>query len=81
MSCFIVCWLPFFIMQLFFAVFKDLSFTHYLVASPLATILLWLGYVNSLLNPVIYTIFSPDFRGAFSKILFGKYRRHRKTLF
>uniref|UniRef100_A0A1I8F419 G_PROTEIN_RECEP_F1_2 domain-containing protein n=1 Tax=Macrostomum lignano TaxID=282301 RepID=A0A1I8F419_9PLAT len=35
----------------------------------------WLGYTNSLLNPVIYTIFSPDFRSAFSKILFGRYRR------
>ena len=29
----------------------------------------WLGYVNSLLNPVIYTIFSPDFRNAFKKML------------
>jgi 5-hydroxytryptamine receptor 1 len=44
------------------------------MGSPIVTILLWLGYLNSLFNPVIYTIFSPDFRNAFSKILFGKYK-------
>ena len=32
----------------------------------------WLGYLNSLLNPVIYTIFSPDFRNAFKKMLIYK---------
>lgn len=35
----------------------------------------WLGYSNSMLNPVIYTIFSPEFRLAFKKILFGKQTR------
>ena len=30
----------------------------------------WLGYSNSALNPVIYTIFNKDFRRAFKKILF-----------
>jgi hypothetical protein len=29
----------------------------------------WLGYVNSCINPVIYTIFNPEFRKAFKKIL------------
>ncbi|CAB1438263.1 unnamed protein product [Pleuronectes platessa] len=29
----------------------------------------WFGYVNSSLNPVIYTIFNQDFRRAFQKIL------------
>lgn len=29
----------------------------------------WLGYMNSIVNPVIYTIFNMQFRGAFKKIL------------
>ncbi len=29
----------------------------------------WLGYSNSALNPVIYTVFNKDFRRAFKRIL------------
>lgn len=29
----------------------------------------WLGYINSSLNPLIYTIFNTEFRKAFKKIL------------
>uniref|UniRef100_T1GTP4 G-protein coupled receptors family 1 profile domain-containing protein n=1 Tax=Megaselia scalaris TaxID=36166 RepID=T1GTP4_MEGSC len=29
----------------------------------------WLGYMNSFVNPVIYTIFNPEFRKAFKKIM------------
>ncbi len=31
--------------------------------------LTWLGYVNSFLNPFIYTIFNNEFRKAFEKII------------
>lgn len=74
MSCFIICWLPYFIMQLFLAICKNCYLARLLETSPLVTVMTWSGYLNSLLNPVIYTIFSPDFRSAFAKILFGKYR-------
>ena len=30
----------------------------------------WLGYLNSTLNPIIYTIFNPYFRQAFRNIIF-----------
>jgi hypothetical protein len=73
MSCFILCWLPFFIMQIIKSVCKECS----LIDEPVVTVLTWLGYMNSLLNPIIYTIFSPDFREAFGKILFGKYRKKK----
>ena len=72
---FVVCWLPFFIVTIVMPVCKDAC------AYPdiLLSIIGWLGYCNSLLNPIIYTIFNPDFRNAFRKILFGKYRhRHRR---
>lgn len=29
----------------------------------------WLGYVNSSLNPLIYTIFNAEYRKAFKKLL------------
>lgn len=29
----------------------------------------WLGYINSFINPVIYTLFNVEFRRAFNKIL------------
>jgi 5-hydroxytryptamine receptor 1 len=68
---FIICWLPFFILALSAPFMK--SFADIDVHPILMSIVMWLGYVNSLLNPVIYTVFSPDFRSAFHKILFGKY--------
>ena len=75
MSCFILCWLPFFIMQIIFAICKESCWDDH----PMVTLLTWLGYLNSLLNPIIYTIFSPDFRQAFAKILFGKYRKKHRS--
>ncbi|ODM86590.1 5-hydroxytryptamine receptor, partial [Orchesella cincta] len=69
---FIMCWLPFFIMALVASACKSCN-----VSKNLMTLILWLGYFNSTLNPVIYTIFSPEFRLAFKKILFGK--QHRKS--
>lgn len=77
MTCFIVCWLPFFVMQILFSICKDCYITILIEKSGMVTILTWSGYCNSLLNPVIYTIFSPDFRSAFAKILFGKYHLKR----
>ncbi|BHF63475.1 Receptor [Sparganum proliferum] len=63
-GCFILCWLPFNLNALLSPFFGRI---HPLGGS----VLLWLGYLNSLLNPVIYTIFSAEFRSAFRKILCG----------
>ncbi|CAF0757594.1 unnamed protein product [Rotaria sordida] len=73
MGCFILCWLPFFIEETICGLF------HLTINEKIISVLTWLGYLNSLLNPVIYTIFSPDFRQAFGKILFGKYQKRRRT--
>lgn len=74
MGCFILCWLPFFIEETICGIF------HLTINEKIVSVLTWLGYMNSLLNPVIYTIFSPDFRQAFGKILFGKYRKRTRRL-
>lgn len=67
---FVVCWLPFFIL----ALIRPFCGSACNYPDLLVSVIVWLGYFNSLLNPVIYTIFNPDFRSAFRKILFGKYR-------
>ena len=64
---FIACWLPFFILALLMAIFKSYNFNEHVIA-----FFLWLGYFNSTLNPIIYTIFSPEFRQAFKRLLCGK---------
>ncbi|XP_034242907.1 5-hydroxytryptamine receptor-like [Thrips palmi] len=63
---FVVCWLPFFIMALLMPLCAQCEINPHL-----ASFFLWLGYFNSTLNPVIYTVFSPEFRQAFKRILYG----------
>lgn len=60
---FIFCWLPFFTMYLIRAFCEDCI--HPLLFS----ILFWLGYCNSAINPLIYALFSKDFRFAFKRII------------
>lgn len=40
---------------------------------------LWLGYFNSTLNPVIYTVFNPEFRQAFKRILCGVHSERNRN--
>ena len=43
-----------------------------LMLQSIQSILQWLGYTNSLVNPIIYTVFNRDFRLAFLEIFTGK---------
>ncbi|KAA3678741.1 5-hydroxytryptamine receptor 1 [Paragonimus westermani] len=67
-GCFILCWLPFFVRALI------APFCMPYCESPpvVRSFLLWLGYLNSSLNPILYTVFSPEFRVAFKKIVCGR---------
>ncbi|XP_037798609.1 probable G-protein coupled receptor No18 [Penaeus monodon] len=65
MGSFVVCWLPFFLMY----VILPFCPTCPVPNDKLINFIVWLGYINSSLNPVIYTIFNLDFRRAFAKIL------------
>lgn len=60
---FIICWCPFFTMYLIRA------FCEECIPSLLFSVMFWLGYCNSAINPVIYALFSKDFRFAFKKII------------
>ncbi|XP_013781760.1 5-hydroxytryptamine receptor 2A-like [Limulus polyphemus] len=64
---FVICWLPFFVMAIVMPMCSSCEPDKIFFS-----FLLWLGYINSMLNPIIYTIFSPDFRGAFRRILCGE---------
>uniref|UniRef100_A0AC35F0J1 G-protein coupled receptors family 1 profile domain-containing protein n=1 Tax=Panagrolaimus sp. PS1159 TaxID=55785 RepID=A0AC35F0J1_9BILA len=63
MGVFLICWLPFFIVN----IWRSLNPT--LFSQRIFQIVTWLGYANSTANPVIYGIFNRDFRTAFSKIV------------
>lgn len=67
---FVMCWLPFFILALLMPLCESCTISDYVI-----NFFLWLGYFNSTLNPVIYTIFSPEFRQAFKRILCGAHGR------
>ncbi|KAJ8961042.1 hypothetical protein NQ314_005971, partial [Rhamnusium bicolor] len=70
---FVMCWLPFFILALLMPLCGDAC----TISDYIMSFALWLGYFNSTLNPVIYTIFSPEFRQAFKRILCGGHRAGR----
>lgn len=63
---FILCWLPFFTSYLTRAFCPEES----CVPNAAMSIFTWLGYCNSAINPIIYGLFSRDFRKAFRNILF-----------
>lgn len=60
---FILCWLPFFTMYLVRA------FCRNCIHPTVFSVLFWLGYCNSAINPCIYALFSKDFRFAFKSII------------
>ncbi|XP_051983323.1 5-hydroxytryptamine receptor 1F [Xyrauchen texanus] len=64
LGAFVVCWLPFFLKEVIVNICLTCS-----TSAVLADFLTWLGYLNSLINPLIYTIFNEDFKKAFKKLL------------
>ncbi|XP_049593614.1 5-hydroxytryptamine (serotonin) receptor 1A b [Syngnathus scovelli] len=65
MGTFILCWLPFFIVALVMPFCQESCY----MPRWLEDVINWLGYSNSLLNPIIYAYFNKDFQGAFKKII------------
>lgn len=66
MGSFIACWLPFFFLYILMPACSERC--H--IPDWAFSVAFWLGYMNSALNPAIYTIFNKDFRRAFRRILF-----------
>lgn len=62
------CWIGFFIIYVIRAWIPDIP-----IHRSVDAFFFWLGYSNSAMNPILYTIFNDDFRRAFQKLL-GCYR-------
>ncbi|XP_043588461.1 octopamine receptor beta-3R-like isoform X3 [Bombus pyrosoma] len=65
MGAFLLCWLPFFLWYLTTTLCGEACYCPDTVVS----VLFWIGYFNSALNPLIYAYFNRDFREAFKDTL------------
>lgn len=76
---FVVCWMPFFVIAVLLPTCAECDISPVIIS-----LFLWLGYFNSTLNPILYTIFNQDFRNAFKRILCGRRnsarRRNRRMM-
>ncbi|KAH9416944.1 receptor, partial [Dermatophagoides pteronyssinus] len=66
MGVFILCWLPFFVTNILMGICPNIC-----IMKPdlVFSIVTWLGWLNSAMNPIIYACWSKDFRRAFRKLL------------
>lgn len=76
MGTFIFCWLPFFILALMGPICGDKCY----IPPPVSSFFLWLGYCNSLCNPIIYATFNRDFRKPFKELLCFRCRTMHERL-
>ena len=63
MGTFLFCWTPFFTINIVGA------FCPVCIPTVVFQVFTWLGYFNSTLNPIIYSIFNKEFRDAFKRVL------------
>uniref|UniRef100_A0A8C5DV52 D(4) dopamine receptor-like n=1 Tax=Gouania willdenowi TaxID=441366 RepID=A0A8C5DV52_GOUWI len=63
-GCFLLCWTPFFVVHTTQAMCSSCD-----IRPSITSTVTWLGYVNSALNPIIYTIFNTEFKKFFKKCL------------
>ncbi|CAO2606200.1 Histamine H1 receptor [Lemmus lemmus] len=63
MAAFILCWIPYFIF------FMVVAFCKSCCSEPVHMFTIWLGYINSTLNPLIYPLCNDNFKKTFKKIL------------
>ncbi|CAL1281596.1 unnamed protein product [Larinioides sclopetarius] len=66
---FLMCWVPFFTCNILDAICIKLESDTWRPGVTVFLLTTWLGYINSCVNPVIYTIFNMEFRKAFKKLL------------
>ncbi|KAK9526016.1 hypothetical protein VZT92_016676 [Zoarces viviparus] len=60
----LACWTPFFIVHVTNVLCQSCD-----IGPTLISMVTWLGYVNSAVNPIIYTAFNAEFRNVFLKLL------------
>lgn len=73
-GCFVLCWLPFFVVYVAEPFFPSGTFDE-----TMTKFFVWLGYFNSVINPFIYAFYNSDFRFTFWQLTLGRVRRRGAT--
>ncbi|KAM9501876.1 5-hydroxytryptamine (serotonin) receptor 2C, G protein-coupled-like 1 isoform 1-T7 [Clarias gariepinus] len=68
---FLVMWCPFFITNVLSVLCRDTCSENLL--SDLLNVFVWVGYISSGVNPLVYTLFNKTYRRAFSRYMRCKY--------
>ncbi|XP_061081726.1 5-hydroxytryptamine receptor 2A-like [Conger conger] len=75
---FVVMWCPFFVTNVLAVVCKSACDAD--VMAGLLNVFVWVGYLSSAVNPLVYTLFNKTYRSAFARYARCRYREERKPL-
>ncbi|XP_066495163.1 5-hydroxytryptamine receptor 2A isoform X1 [Tiliqua scincoides] len=75
---FVVMWCPFFITNVMAVICKKSCNED--VIGGLLNIFVWIGYLSSAVNPLVYTLFNKTYRSAFSRYIQCHYKEEKKPL-
>uniref|UniRef100_A0A8C4X6N3 5-hydroxytryptamine receptor 2A n=1 Tax=Erpetoichthys calabaricus TaxID=27687 RepID=A0A8C4X6N3_ERPCA len=75
---FVVMWCPFFITNVLAVICKDTCNTA--IMEMLLNVFVWIGYLSSAVNPLVYTLFNKTYRSAFSRYIHCQYKEEKKPL-
>ena len=70
MGAFLACWFPFFLLNILYALDRTIQ-----IDPEAILIAKWLHYLNSVLNPIIYSCMNRDFRTAFKRLAYSCFDR------
>ncbi|NXH17054.1 5HT2A protein, partial [Bucco capensis] len=73
---FVVMWCPFFITNVLAVVCKEAC--NQAVLGGLLNVFVWVGYLSSAVNPLVYTLFNKTYRSAFCRYIQCRYREEKK---
>ncbi|XP_037323556.2 histamine receptor H2b [Pungitius pungitius] len=72
LGAFVICWFPYFTLFTCMAIKRKTN-----PPNTLNSVVLWMGYFNSALNPILYPAFNRDFRRAYGELLRCRGLSHR----
>nr|7RAN_A Chain A, 5-hydroxytryptamine receptor 2A [Homo sapiens] len=73
---FVVMWCPFFITNIMAVICKESCNED--VIGALLNVFVWIGYLSSAVNPLVYTLFNKTYRSAFSRYIQCQYKENKK---
>lgn len=76
---FVIMWCPFFITNVM-AVVCDSSTCDPALMIGLLNVFVWVGYLSSAVNPLVYTLFNKTYRAAFARYIRCRYREPSRPL-